>query len=53
MSDRFGENPHKPSVVMGREAVKDYLLAVLPGMHHRTLSEVSLLAPARWKRARV
>jgi transposase len=33
--------------------VKDYLLAVLPGMNQRTLSEVSLLTPARWKSARV
>jgi transposase len=33
--------------------VKDYLLAVLPGMNHRTLSEVSLLTPVRWKGARV
>jgi transposase len=34
-------------------AVKEYLLAVLPGMNHRTPSEVSLLTPARWKAARV
>jgi transposase len=33
--------------------VKDYFLAVLPGMNQRTLSEVSLLTPARWKTARV
>ena len=33
--------------------VKNYLLAVLPGMDHRTLSEVSTLTPARWKAARV
>ena len=32
--------------------VKQYLLAVLPGMNHRTLSEVSLLTPARWQDAR-
>jgi transposase len=34
-------------------AVKEYLLAVLPGMNQRTLSEVSLLTPARWKAAQV
>ena len=33
--------------------VKDYLLAVLPGMNQRTLSEVSLFTPARWKAAHV
>ena len=33
--------------------VKDYLLAVLPGMNQRALSEVFLLTPARWKSARV
>ena len=33
--------------------VKAYLLAVLPGMNHRTLSEVSFITPARWKAARV
>ena len=33
--------------------VKEYLLAVLPGMNRRTLSEVSLLTPARWNAARV
>lgn len=32
--------------------VKDYLLAVLPGMNQRTLSEASLLTPARWTAAR-
>lgn len=32
--------------------VKDYLMAVLPGMNQRTLSEASLLTPARWKTAR-
>ena len=31
--------------------VKDYLLAVLPEMNHPTLSEVSLLTPARRKTA--
>jgi len=29
--------------------VKDYLLAVLPGMNHRKHSEVAQLTPARWK----
>jgi transposase len=33
--------------------VKDYLLAVLPGMNQRALSEVFLLTPARWKSVRV
>jgi hypothetical protein len=28
--------------------VKDYLSAVLPGLHRRTLSQVALLTPARW-----
>jgi transposase len=28
--------------------VKEYLLAVLPGMNHRKLSEVTPLTPARW-----
>src|SRR6202030_2628070 len=28
--------------------VKEYLLAVLPGMNQRKLSEVTLLTPARW-----
>ena len=32
--------------------VKDYLLAVLPGMNQRKLSEVAPLTPARWKAAR-
>jgi len=31
--------------------VKDYLLAVLPGMNHRKHSEVAQLTPARWKTA--
>jgi len=31
--------------------VKDYLLAVLPGMSQRKLSEVAQLTPARWKAA--
>jgi len=29
--------------------VKQYLLAVLPGMNQRKLSEVAVLTPARWK----
>ena len=32
--------------------VKEYLLAVLPGMNHRKHSEVAQLTPARWKSAR-
>jgi transposase len=32
--------------------VKEYLLAVLPGMNQRKLSEVALLTPARWKAGR-
>ncbi len=32
--------------------VKDYLLAVLPGMSRRKLSEVALLTPARWAASR-
>ena len=32
--------------------VKDYLLAVLPGMARRNLSEVAQLTPARWAAAR-
>ena len=32
--------------------VKDYLLAVLPGMAHRTLSQLAPLTPARWAAAR-
>ena len=32
--------------------VKDYLLAVLPGMDQRKLSQVAPLTPARWKAAR-
>jgi transposase len=32
--------------------VKQYLLAVLPGMNQRNVSEVAHLTPARWKTAR-
>jgi hypothetical protein len=32
--------------------VKDYLLAVLPGMARRNLSAVTHLTPARWAAAR-
>ena len=32
--------------------VKDYLLAVLPGMAERTLSQLGPLTPARWAAAR-
>ncbi len=32
--------------------VKDYLLAVLPGLAHRKLSELAHLTPANWKSAR-
>jgi transposase len=32
--------------------VKDYLMAVLPGLSRRTLSEVAHLTPARWSAAR-
>ena len=32
--------------------VKDYLLAVLPGMAQRTLSQLAPLTPARWAAAR-
>jgi transposase len=32
--------------------VKEYLLAVLPGMARRKLSEVALLTPARWAASR-
>ncbi len=32
--------------------VRDYLAAVLPGLDHRTLSEVADLTPARWATAR-
>jgi transposase len=32
--------------------VKEYLLAVLPGMNQRKLSEVATLTPARWNAAR-
>jgi len=31
--------------------VKEYLLAVLPGLNHRKCSEVAQLTPARWKAA--
>jgi len=31
--------------------VKEYLLAVLPGLNHRKRSEVAQLTPARWKAA--
>jgi hypothetical protein len=31
--------------------VKDYLLAVLPGLNHRKHSEAAQLTPARWKAA--
>jgi len=33
--------------------VKDYLLAVLPGMARRSLSEVTALTPARWAASRI
>ena len=32
--------------------VKDYLLAVLPGMAKRTLSQLTSLTPARWASSR-
>ena len=32
--------------------VKDYLLAILPGMNQRKLSEVAALTPVRWNAAR-
>jgi DhnA family fructose-bisphosphate aldolase class Ia len=32
--------------------VKQYLLAVLPGMNQRKISEVAQLTPARWKAVR-
>ena len=32
--------------------ITDYLLDVLPGLEHRTLSEVALLTPSRWAAAR-
>jgi hypothetical protein len=32
--------------------VKDYLLAVLPGMARRKVSDVAALTPARWAAAR-
>jgi transposase len=35
-----------------RVPVKDYLLAVLPGLAHRKLSELAHLTPATWKSAR-
>jgi transposase len=31
--------------------VKEYLAAVLPGLHARTLSQVANLTPARWAAA--
>ena len=31
-----------------RVPVKDYLMAILPGMQQRKLSEVANLTPARW-----
>jgi len=30
---------------------KDYLLAVLPGLDHRMVSDVAQITPARWSRA--
>jgi transposase len=33
--------------------VKEYLTAVLPGLHQRTLSEVAHLTPAHWSAARL
>ncbi len=35
-----------------RVPVKDYLLAVLPGLDNRKLSEIAQLTPARWSAAR-
>lgn len=32
--------------------ITDYLLDILPGLEHRTLSEVALLTPSRWAAAR-
>jgi transposase len=32
--------------------VKDYLLAVLPGLAHRKISELAHFTPATWKSAR-
>jgi len=32
--------------------VKDYLLAVLPGLSRKKLSEIAQLTPARWKASR-
>ncbi len=32
--------------------VKNYLMAVLPGLDRRTLSQVALLTPARWSASR-
>jgi hypothetical protein len=36
-----------------RVPVKEYLLAVLPGMSARKHSEVALLTPARWTASRI
>jgi transposase len=36
-----------------RVPVKDYLLAVLPGLNRRTLAEAGNLTPARWSASRV
>ena len=33
--------------------LKDYLLAVLPGLDHRKLSEIPQLTPTRWSAARI
>jgi transposase len=33
--------------------VKEYLLAVLPGLDRRKLSEIALLTPSRWSAARI
>jgi len=33
--------------------VKEYLLAVLPGMNRRKLSEIAPLTPARWQSTRL
>jgi transposase len=33
--------------------VKEYLLAVLPGMNRRKLSEIAPLTPARWQATRL
>jgi transposase len=36
-----------------RVPLKDYLLAVLPGLDQRKLSEVAPLTPSRWAAARI